>query len=212
MQLPSDDNPRTALFTTAQGAELLELRSAQVQHADRERAGREREERLRYNFISCLILAAQNGFWRDVQPFLALCRETWSEEQWWDAVKDLPLGRVVREGPTRRGATVPFGFDLGPFSAGRTHVMYAAQAGDVARLAWLLARGARLELKDRGGRRCFGPRGRGARGRRGSCLRGAPRWTLRRMTAPRLCTSPAGRATWRLFMSCLRGAPRWTLR
>ncbi len=68
MQLPSDDNPRNALLTTAQGAELLELRSAQVQHADRER-----ERRLRYNFISCLILTAQNGFGQDVDHLTALC-------------------------------------------------------------------------------------------------------------------------------------------
>ena len=152
MQLPSDDNPRTALFTTAQGAELLELRSAQVQHADRERAGREREERLRYNFISCLILTAQNGFGQDVDHLASLCWETWGEEQWWDAVKDLPHGRARQEGPALRDATKPFGIDLGPFSAGRTRLMYAAQAGDVARLAWLLARGARLELKDWAGR------------------------------------------------------------
>ena len=109
---------------------------------------------LRYNFISCLILAAQNGFGQDVDHLAALCRETWGEEQWWDAVKDLPHGRVVREGPARRGAAVPFGFERGPFSAGRTHVMYAAQAGDVARLTWLLARGARLELKDWAGKKC----------------------------------------------------------
>jgi hypothetical protein len=121
--------------------ELRELLPERI--AAREAA---RKEALRYNFISALILTAQNGFGRDVEPFLALCRETWGEEQWWDAVKDLPHGRV------RQGAAVPFGFEGGPFSAGRTHVMYAAQAGDVARLTWLLARGARLELKDWKGR------------------------------------------------------------
>ncbi len=66
-------------------------------------------------------------------------------------MKDLPHGRVRQEGPARQ-YDVPFGFDCGPFSAAHTHVMYAAQAGDVARLAWLLARGARLELKDWQGR------------------------------------------------------------
>ena len=111
-----------------------------------------RAEALRYNFISCLILAAQNGFGQDVDHLAALCRETWGEEQWWDAVKDLPHGRVVREGPAAQGATEPVGYERGPFSAGRTHVMYAAQAGDVARLKWLLARGARLELEDWEGR------------------------------------------------------------
>ena len=32
------------------------------------------------NFISALILTAQNGFGRDVDPFLALSHETWGEE------------------------------------------------------------------------------------------------------------------------------------
>ena len=44
-----------------------------------------RADALRYNFLSCLILTAQNGFGRDVEPFLALCRETWGEEQLWAA-------------------------------------------------------------------------------------------------------------------------------
>jgi len=111
-----------------------------------------RADARRYNFLSCLILAAQNGFGQDVEPFLALCRETWGEEQLWAAVKDLPHGRARREGPARQHAVEPFGFELGPFSAGRTHMMYAAQAGDAARLRWLIARGARLELKDWKGR------------------------------------------------------------
>ena len=106
-----------------------------------------RKEALRYNFISCLILTAQNGFGRDVYPFVALCRETYGEEQLWAAIKDLPHGRVRREGPATRFEP-PFGFERGPFSAGRTHLMYAAQAGDVPRLTWLLARGALVELKD----------------------------------------------------------------
>jgi hypothetical protein len=49
-----------------------------------------RADALRYNFLSCLILAAQNGFGQDVEPFLALSKETWGEEQLWAAVKDLP--------------------------------------------------------------------------------------------------------------------------
>ena len=52
-----------------------------------------RAEARRYNFISCLILTAQNGFGRDVEPFLALSRETWEEEILFDAVKDLPRCR-----------------------------------------------------------------------------------------------------------------------
>jgi hypothetical protein len=103
-------------------------------------------------FISALIVTAQNGFGHDVDPYLALCRETWAEEVLWDAVKDLPHGRARREGPSAQGATEPFGFDLGPCSAKRTRIMFAAQKGDVARLRWLIARGARLELKDWKGR------------------------------------------------------------
>ena len=120
--------------------------------ADAATASAARAEALRYNFISCLILAAQNGFGRDVDHLAALCRETCSEHQWWDAVKDLPHGRVRQEGPALEDADEPFGCERGPFSAERTHLMYAAQAGDVARLTWLLARGARLELKDWMGR------------------------------------------------------------
>jgi hypothetical protein len=110
-----------------------------------------RVEARRFNFISCLILTAQNGFGRDVDPFV-LCRETWGEEILFDALKDLPHGRARQEGPAVQGATESFGFDHGPFSARRTRVMHAAQAGNVARLRWLLARGARLELQDWSGR------------------------------------------------------------
>ncbi len=87
-----------------------------------------------------------------MEPFLALCRETWGEERLWDAVKDLPHGCVRREGPPTQGAAGLFGFDLGPCSAKRTRLMYVAQAGNVTRLRWLIARGARLELKDWKGR------------------------------------------------------------
>jgi hypothetical protein len=120
-----------------------------------------RADALRYNFLSCLFLAAQNGFGQDVEPFLALSRETWGEEQLWAAVKDLPhgprrlweadrspmwvrdaRGAIVRDKDGNRVQAVD------PFGAKRTRVMYAAQAGKVARLQWLIARGARLELKD----------------------------------------------------------------
>jgi len=66
---------------------------------------------LRHNFISALIVTAQNGFGHDVDPFLGLCRETWGEEVLFDAVKDLPHG-----------------------AQGRTRMMAAAAAGDVARV------------------------------------------------------------------------------
>ena len=93
------------------------------------------------NFITALIHTAQNGFGRDVEPFLALSRETWGEEILFDAVKDLPHGEL--------------GFDDlegDPFGKRRTRLMYAAQAGDLARVKWLLARGARVELEDWKGR------------------------------------------------------------
>jgi hypothetical protein len=61
-----------------------------------------RAEALRFNFISCLILAAQNGFGQDVEPFLALSRETWREEILFDAVKDLPHGALQRKDRRRR--------------------------------------------------------------------------------------------------------------
>jgi hypothetical protein len=184
-------------------------------HAPPEAAAEARAGALRYNFISCLILAAQNGFGQDVDHLAALCWETWGEEQWWNAVKDLPHGRVVREGPARQGDAEPFGLERGPFSAGRTHVMFAAQAGGVARLAWLLARGARLELKDWRGRTALYWAAR--EGRAGTARELLARGAVVNASAnggftPRLCTSPAGRATWRLFVSCLRGAPRWMLR
>ena len=55
-----------------------------------------------YNFISSLILTAQNGFGRDVEPFLALSRETWGEEILFDAVKDLPHGALQKRGANGR--------------------------------------------------------------------------------------------------------------
>ena len=78
----------------AEVAELRELLPA------RKAARKARERELhRHNFISALICTAENGYGRDVEPFLALCRETWGEERLWDAVKDLPHGCVRREGP-----------------------------------------------------------------------------------------------------------------
>jgi hypothetical protein len=91
--------------------------------ADAASAASARAEALRYNFISSLILAAQNGFGQDVDHLAALCWETWGEEQWWDAVKDLPHGRVRREGPAEQYDAAPFGCERGPFSARRTHLM-----------------------------------------------------------------------------------------
>ena len=84
---------------------------------------------MRFNFISSLICAAQNGFGLEVDPFVALCHETWDEEALFDALKDLPHGTLRR-----------------------TRLMYAAQKGDSSRVKWLLKRGARAGLEDVEGR------------------------------------------------------------
>jgi hypothetical protein len=119
------------------------------------------KDKRRHNFLSCLILTAQNGFGQDVEPFLALCRETWGEEVLWDAVKDLPHGKLklkkadgtpMMVDEARADGTTVRVQAVDPFGKKLTRVMYAAQAGDVARLRWLIARGARLELKDWEGR------------------------------------------------------------
>ena len=122
--------------------------------ADAATAAAARAEALRHNFISALILAAQNGYGRDVEPFLALSHETWGEEVLWDAVKDLPHGKLTSKlGAQWSGAaSVTPRAAVDPYGKQRTRLMYVAQAGNVARLRWLIARGARLELKDWEGR------------------------------------------------------------
>ena len=62
----------------------------------------------------------------DVRACAGLCRATWAEEAFWSG-----LVRVQYPGPH-----------------GRTRLMYAADHGDAARVAWLLARGAPRETKD----------------------------------------------------------------
>jgi len=54
----------------------------------------------------------------DVEPFLALCRETWGEEQLWAAVKNQPHGRARQEGLAAEDAEEPFSSEQDPFSAG----------------------------------------------------------------------------------------------
>ena len=71
----------------------MQQHASPVAAAEAAAASAARADVLRYNFISCLILTAQNGFGRDVEPFLALSRETWGEEILFDAVKDLPRCR-----------------------------------------------------------------------------------------------------------------------
>ena len=139
-----------------QSSAHLEAAATSAAAAAAASASAARADALRYNFISCLILTAQNGFGQDVEPFLALSRETWGEEQLWAAVKDLPHGALKRKKADgspmwERDAHGAIVTDKGgkrvqavdPFGAKRTRVMYAAQAGKVARLQWLIARGAR---------------------------------------------------------------------
>ena len=83
----------------------------------------------RDNFISCLIATAQQGFSEDVDPFLGLCHETWGEEALLAAVKDVPHGLLHR-----------------------TRLMYAAQAGDIERVAALSDVGANPSLQNSMGR------------------------------------------------------------
>ena len=124
-------------------------------------ADKNKEEAIRQNFLACLILTAQNGFGRDVDPFVALCRETWGEEVLWDAVKDLPHGKLELKNAdgaplmvdeARADGTTVRVRAVDPFGKKRTRLMYAAQAGDVARLRWLLERGAQRGLQAANGR------------------------------------------------------------
>jgi hypothetical protein len=135
--------------------------AAALAATDAAAAASARVEARRFNFISCLILTAQNGFGRDVDPFVALCRETWGEEILFDALKDLPHGKLklkkadgtwLMVDEARADGTTVCVRAVDPFGKKLTRVMYAAQAGYVARLQWLIARGARLELKDWEGR------------------------------------------------------------
>jgi ankyrin repeat protein len=119
---------------------------------------------LRELFLRSVICTAQNGYARDVEPFLGLCRDIWWEVQIFDALKDLPHGsRRVWDARKRvRGAWV-----VQPHARMRTRVMYNAFAGNVERLTWLIERGARLELRDAGGRTALAW---AARGDSASCV------------------------------------------
>ena len=85
--------PALRAAVARQDAELSVLRLvAAAQPCARRDAVAQAQADLRFNFISALICTAQNGFARDADPFVALCSETWGEEQLWDALKDLPHG------------------------------------------------------------------------------------------------------------------------
>ena len=80
---------------------------------------------------------------------MGLCRETWGEEALFDALKDLPHGRLrLRSAEEAAAQGLP---EFDPYGMGRTRLMYAAQEGNKTRVEWLLKRGARLEQKDTDG-------------------------------------------------------------
>ena len=85
------------------------------------------------SFIDALIIAFQSeagraGYASDLRWAAGLCRATWGEEQIWAGLVHVRCGRKKR-----------------------THLMYAADMEDTARIRWLLARGATTELRDADG-------------------------------------------------------------
>ena len=145
-----------ALAAAASAAALAAAASAAALAA--QHAAADARRRL---FISALIATAQNGFGLDLDHALHLCRETWGEEDLFNAVIDLPHGAVKLKKPD---GTPLWELDedgdevkddegervqaIDPYGKKRTRLMYAAQEGDVVRLRWLFKRGARLELED----------------------------------------------------------------
>ena len=84
-------------------------------------------------FIDALIIAflseaGRAGYAEDLRWAAGLCRATWGEEQIWAGLVHVRRGRMQR-----------------------THLMYAAWRGKVARMRWLLARGATTEVRDSDG-------------------------------------------------------------
>lgn len=80
--------------------------------------------------LDSFILAMQSetgrkGWAHDFRWAAGLCTATWREEALWNGLSLLARG-----------------------THGRTHLMYAAYAGDVARIHWLLKRGAALRLTE----------------------------------------------------------------
>ena len=65
---------------------------------------------------------ANQGFVKEVRPFLTVSKGFWTDEGLWDAMKDVT--------PT-----------------GKTRLMYCAKEGKVERLKWLIKRGANMEAK-----------------------------------------------------------------
>ena len=73
------------------------------------------DKELLLRITTCL---AQNGYFKEVGVMVEVDKAFWNDEQIWDAIKDVP-GRD-----------------------GHTHLMFAAKKGDLARVSFLLARGA----------------------------------------------------------------------
>ena len=95
----------------------------------------DRLERVPQLFLDALFIAFQSekgraGFAEDLRWCAGLCRATWGEEALWNGMVHV-----------RRGWHY------------RTHLMYAAERGDVERVRWLLARGAPTELDGADGAR-----------------------------------------------------------
>ena len=129
----------------AENSELARLRAevAELRPLAAEEVAR---LKLRQGFISALIITAQNGHAREVDPFVGLCRETWGEEALFDALKDLPHGKKrLRSAEEAAAQGLP---EFDPHGMGRTRLIYASWKGNKARVEWLLKRGARLELVD----------------------------------------------------------------
>jgi hypothetical protein len=83
--------------------------------------------------VSAIIVAFQSergrkGYAGDFRWTAGLCRSLWAEEQLWVGLVRVPRGPKMR-----------------------THLMHAAQKGDVDRVRWLLARGGVVDQTDVGG-------------------------------------------------------------
>jgi hypothetical protein len=90
----------------------------------------DRLDRVPERFLDALFIAFQSekgraGFAYDLRWCAGLCAATWREEALWNGMVHVQRGRRKR-----------------------THLMYAADRSDVARVRWLRARGAPTELVD----------------------------------------------------------------
>ena len=82
-------------------------------------------------FLDVITCAANTGFGHALRHLTAVSKATWTEATLWEALVQV---RVAHQG-----------------EGGRTSLMFQAFAGNVARLRWLLARGARVSGRTRNG-------------------------------------------------------------